>query len=73
MHDWRYTDPRSEINKRAKIIILKPEQGSNWEAGTGFVDTKDGWYIDTSFDRQFSENDEWDQDWCWTWAPKRKV
>lgn len=73
MYDWHYGDPRFEINKRAKIIILRPEHGPHWEAGTGFVDTKDGWCIHTSFERNFHADDEWDQDWCWTWAPERKI
>lgn len=69
--NWRRGDPRDSINKRAYIIILRPSIAGRggWTPGTGFVDTKDGWYIHTSFDDHRSI-DEWDPDWAWTWAPE---
>jgi len=69
--NWRRGDPRLSINKRAYIIILRPSMSGHgyWNTGTAFVDTKEGWYIHTSFD-DYRSIEKWDSDWAWTWAPK---
>lgn len=61
---WQNYDPRSIIYKRANIIILRPTH----ILGTGFVDTKDGWDIRTSFEDHRSI-DKWDPDWKWCRSP----
>ena len=69
---WKNTDPRHSINKRAEIVIIRPGAGGR-ETCLGYVDTKDGWYIHTTFEGHTSihADDKWDTDWCWTWAPAR--
>ena len=66
---WIFEDPRYTIYKRCNIIILRPSGPAGiWTAGTGFVETKNGWSITTSFtDHRLI--DDWDKSWCWTRAP----
>jgi hypothetical protein len=68
---WKNTDPRFDIYKRANIIIARPGLNSLLRVGSGFVDTKDGWYIHTSFE-DYKSIDEWNEDWYWTIAPDIK-
>ncbi len=71
--EWRYTDPRLDINKRANIIICRPSINGQLEIGTAHVDTKEGWWIFTNFkkNKNDSNNIEWNQDWCWDFAPHK--
>jgi hypothetical protein len=73
---WECSDPRDVVTKHATIVILRPSINGNCglEPGIGFVDTKDGWCIFTSFEnRSFvSADDKWDEDWLWNWAPELK-
>lgn len=71
---WKYTDPRFDINKRADIVILRPSLvgHGHMNAGTAHVDTKEGWWIITDFPDHPSI-EEWDPDWCWTFAPAKRV
>lgn len=66
---WRFGDPRYAINKRDNIIILRPITYGHWMAGTGHVDTKEGWSITTDF-KDHKHIDEWNKDWVWCFAPK---
>lgn len=70
--EWKNTDPRFDINKRANIIILRP--GSFPNVSKAGVDTKEGWWIFTDFPeyKLLNVDDEWNQDWCWIFAPERK-
>jgi hypothetical protein len=72
-YSWKTTDPRMSVNKRARIVILRPSSAGHGiqDAGTGHVDTKDGWYVHTSFEEHSSvhEGDKWPEGWFWTWAP----
>lgn len=72
---WKNTDPRYDINKRDDIVILRPSLSGHWEAGIGHVDTKNGWDIFTNFENRsfISADDEWDEMWQWTFAPKRLI
>ena len=69
---WQNTDPRDSINKRARIIIVRPNtQGAGEELGQGWVDTKEGWYIHTTFEghSSISADDKWDPIWRWIFWP----
>jgi hypothetical protein len=70
---WLHDDPRHTIYKRCNIIILRPAGArGHWHAGTGYVETKNGWSILTSFeDRRVI--DEWDKTWLWSRAPGDKL
>lgn len=70
---WKTTDPRDSVNKRASIVILRPNPaGRGLDAGMGYVDTKEGWYVGTTFEEHSSvhEGDKWPEGWLWTWAPE---
>lgn len=73
---WLNTDPRYSINKRADIVIIRPSilGCGHVEAGMGYVDTKEGWSIWTPFENHkfISADDNWDMDWVWTWAPRKR-
>ena len=70
---WKNTDPRYDINKRDNIVILRPSlKGNNvYIAGTGEVDTKEGWNIFTSFEdyKLIDADTEWNPLWLWAFAP----
>ena len=69
---WKRTDPRLAINKRAEIVILRPAvSGGFWAAGMGSVETKNAYSVLTSFDDHplVGEDEEWDIDWRWSLAP----
>jgi hypothetical protein len=70
---WQNTDPRDSVNKRARIIIVRPSTQGNHgeELGQGWVDTKDGWYIHTTFadHKSISADDKWDPIWRWIFWP----
>jgi hypothetical protein len=72
MNKWSYEDPRVEINKRGSIVILRPSLTGYWIAGTGEVETHQGYSIITSFEDYpvigFSAS--WDSAWAWIFAPK---
>lgn len=72
---WKNSDPRTDINKRDVIVILKPGLNTAFETGIGYVETKNGWSIRTSFENHklISETDKWDQDWLWCYAPKSSI
>jgi hypothetical protein len=71
--EWKNTDPRYDINKRAKIIILRPSEfGHNRkEVALANVDTKEVWCIFTDFYNTscISADDKWDDSWFWIFAP----
>ena len=71
-YSWKKTDPRESINKRARIVILRPTATSSLEAGIGYVDNKDTFCIFTAFENHslVNENEKWDETWLWTWAPE---
>jgi hypothetical protein len=71
---WLTTDPRYSINKRADIVILRPDLEGRLEASIGYVDTKDSWSIWTSFENRsfISADDKWQDGWFWTWAPRKQ-
>jgi hypothetical protein len=74
-HQWRSTDPRKDINKRADIVILRPHPGGKerWQSGTAHVDTKEVWSIFVSgFEGHtfIGESDAWPTDWVWTWSAR---
>lgn len=70
---WRNTDPRDSIDKRARIIIVRPNTQGNFgeEIGQGWVDTKEGWYIHTTFEdhKDLHADDKWDPIWRWVFWP----
>ncbi len=71
--DWQNCDPRSVLvdMKRVTIVILRPNATgkARWEAGLGFIDTKDDWCVLTTFeDHSMVRDEDWAPDW-WTLAP----
>ena len=76
-YEWKKTDPRHSINKRDNIVILRPSILGNglMEASCAQVETKNEYCIFTSFDNHkvITENEKWDQDWMWTWAPRKET
>lgn len=75
MFIWSNEDPRKTIYKRANIVIIRPSpDGGNWEAGHGYVETKNEYYIHTSFANRpsISEGDDWDEIWQWIRMPDYK-
>lgn len=70
---WRNTDPRELINKRARILILRPSEfgGKRYRVGLADVDTKEVYNIFTDFDdyRSINADMKWDPLWWWAWAP----
>jgi hypothetical protein len=72
MDIWKKEDPRFLINKRADIVVLRPSLlGSCFTALMGSVETKNGWSIILECEdyKYISADDNWPQDWVWTWAP----
>lgn len=71
--EWKKTDPRTDISKFANIVILRPNLAGCGilEAGTGFADADENYYIFTSFDNHklVSADDEWPEAWQWIFAP----
>jgi hypothetical protein len=66
---WIFEDPRHTIYKRCNIIILRPAGPAGiWDAGTGYVETHQGWSITTSFE-DHRTIDKWDRAWCWSRSP----
>lgn len=69
---WSRTDPRQLINKRANIVI-NYQTSTGVAASTGFVDTKEGWYIHFNSPcnelRSLHVDDKWPEDWWWCFAP----
>lgn len=67
MYEWRSTDPRIDIYKRADIVIIRPD-GSISKA---HVDTKEVYCIFTDFSdyRSICENKNWDSSWKWIYGP----
>lgn len=73
MFEWKNTDPRLDINKRDQIVILRPNlNGYKIDTGYGWVDTKEGWLITTTFENKhcIGVEDDWDDSWFWIFAPK---
>lgn len=74
--EWKNTDPRHDVGKRANIVIIRPHIYGNgvMEAACASVDTKNVYCIFTDFDNHklIDENEDWDQDWMWTWAPRKE-
>lgn len=72
--EWKNTDPRLDINKRAQIVILRPSEKGHffYAAGVGYVETKDVYCIFTDFGdhRLIHADQEWDSSWKWIFAPK---
>lgn len=66
-YEWRTNDPRIDINKRANIIIIKPDG----EVSKAHVDTKEVYCIFTDFSdcRCIGEGKVWNTEWKWTWGP----
>jgi hypothetical protein len=72
---WKNTDPRVDIYKWARIVILRPSLlgFGNMIAGIGEVETKNTWTIFTSFSdrRSYIDADtKWNEDWYWARAPE---
>jgi hypothetical protein len=73
MSEWKNTDPRDEIYKRATIVIVRPNLNGAPETGIGFVETKNGYSILTSFENHglVDEGEKWDEAWWWILAPEK--
>jgi len=73
MDIWKREDPRLLINKRANIVVLRPSLlgHGNFSPLMGYVETKNGWSIILECEEcaLISADDNWPQDWVWTWAP----
>jgi hypothetical protein len=67
MYEWRNTDPRIDIYKRADIIIIRPD-GTLCKAQ---VATKHVYCVFTNFsdNRCIGEGKDWDPDWKWIYGP----
>jgi hypothetical protein len=74
-YSWKNTDPRIDIYKRARIVILRPSLlgGGILEAGVGQVETKNGYSILTDFENHswVSEDEKWDEAWYWIRTPDK--
>jgi hypothetical protein len=72
---WSNADPRDTIYKRANIIILRPNTQGQFgnEVGEGWVETKEGYHIHTTFEdhRNISADDKWDPIWWWVMGPAK--
>ena len=70
---WSNTDPREVINKRARIIILRPSESGfgHYRSSVADVHTKEVYNIFTDFeDYQVINADmEWDPIWWCDFAP----
>ena len=70
---WRNDDPRDTLYKRAHIVILRPNtQGQHGsEVGEGWVETKEGYHVQTTFKDHpsISADDKWDPIWWWVRGP----
>jgi hypothetical protein len=73
--EWKNSDPRIDINKRAEIVILRPSLTGKLEAGTGSVETKHVYCVFTSFENHslVSEDEEWDEAWLWIRMPDKET
>lgn len=69
MYEWKKTDPRLDINKRSRIVILRPDG----EIGAAYVDTKEVCCILTSFKdyKHIGIDDKWDPSWYWIFTPNK--
>ena len=73
---WKNTDPRKDINKRANIVILRPDLNGRLEdASAAQVETKNAYCIFTNYEGHslVNEDEKWDPIWWWTFAPERTV
>ncbi len=67
--EWKNTDPRYDINKRATIVILRKTIDGD-SACIAFVDTKEEWSIYSHKDNLYlGVDDNWDPNWYWVWFP----
>ncbi len=66
--EWKNTDPRIDIYKRANIVILRP---GGFGASAASVETKNAYCIWTDYeDHKFiNADEEWNEDWWWIFAP----
>lgn len=72
---WKNTDPREDIYKLTKIIIIKPSLIEHiQDICLAEVETKHTYNIFTNFKDGLiiKEGEKWDQDWIWTLAPEMK-
>jgi hypothetical protein len=69
MVEWKYTDPRLDVDGRVYIVILRPLFG----AGTAIVNTEEVYNIFTDYEDHLiiKADEEWDQDWCWILGPEK--
>jgi len=74
MSEWKNTDPRDEIYKRATIVIVRPSLNGAPETGIGHVETKNGYSVLTDFEihSMVSEDEKWDEAWWWIRAPEKE-
>ena len=79
--EWSNQDLRELVNKRAKIVILKPSYGWNNivkpEQFIAEVETKHSWsvHIQTIYIDQKSLidiDDDWPQEWQWIFIPSER-
>lgn len=71
--EWKKKDPRFDINKRARIIIIKSYGNKELESSIAYVETKNVYAIFTDFDKPYHYLDvdfDWPKDWYWTFVPK---
>ncbi|MCZ2224546.1 MAG: hypothetical protein LC122_13055 [Chitinophagales bacterium] len=72
MCEWKNTDPRHDIWKRAYIIILMPSLNGHYEAVMAYVDSKETYTIFLrSNSRDLETIDEWENDWKWIMSPNQ--
>jgi hypothetical protein len=68
--EWKNTDPRYDINKRATIVILRKTIDGN-TASIAFVETKEEWSIYSHRDNiDLDVDDNWDPNWYWSFFPE---
>jgi hypothetical protein len=69
---WKNTDPRENYG-RFKIVIMRPsgKGRDSWLTGTGTTETKQGYWIMTSFEdyKCIDSNATWDPTWKWILQP----
>jgi hypothetical protein len=75
MPEWKNTDPRHEIYKRATIIVVYPSPAGHGRrlAAVARVETHHGYSVFAEDWENHSHIDvdaEWDPAWWWTRAPE---
>jgi hypothetical protein len=69
---WKNTDPRFDIGKRARVVVIRPDC-DGLTAFVAQVETKHSWAIfpicTSMKDFYIDVDDDWDESWWWAMGP----